>query len=155
MLEHALSHASPPTAASVRPGQSGDRHPSMELIEKIRRGLGPGNSRRVGLHHAELLQTMLEMEEAAPDVRDIYRALLDAKRSMVMASLYRSLRVLEEASIIRRDAVPTGGRLRSVYRVVDRLDAGSQEADHGTCAACGAAISKSTKGAPTGPVGPT
>mgnify|MGYP003584735303 CR=1 FL=1 len=151
MLEHTLSPASPPSAASVRPAQTGDRHPSVELIEKIRRGLGPGNSRRVGLHHAELLQTMLEMEEAAPDVRDIYRALLDAKRSMVMASLYRSLRVLEEASIVQRDAVAAGGRLRSVYRVVDRLAAASQECDHSTCTTCGAVISK---GAPTTPAGP-
>ena len=153
MLQHALSPASQASAASVRPGLSGDSHPSMELIEKIRRGLGPGNSRRVGLHHAELLQTMLEMEEAAPDVRDIYRALLEAKRSMVMASLYRSLRLLEDASLIRRGAVPAGaGRVRSVYQVVDRVAAGSHAGDHGTCAACGAVVSK---GASTASLGRT
>ena len=120
----------------------------MELIEKIRHGLGPGNSRRVNLHHAELLQTMLEMEESAPDVRDIYKALLDAKRSMVMASLYRSLRVLEEAAIVRRETVSGGGRLRSVYRLVEGAHAGA----HATCAACGAAISKV---APVAPLGKT
>ena len=97
--------------------------PRMALIEKIQRGLGRRSSRRVGLHHAQLLQTLLEMENAAPDAREIYRALLRADRGMIMASLYRSLRLLEDAGLVRREALNDGGRPRSVYRVAERTTA--------------------------------
>ncbi|MBS0454311.1 MAG: transcriptional repressor [Proteobacteria bacterium] len=97
--------------------------PPLALVEKIRRGLGPRNARRVGLHHAQLLQTLLEMENAQPDARDIYRALLAARRGMIMASLYRGLRVLEDAGLVRREHKLEGGRPRSVYRVVERVAA--------------------------------
>lgn len=130
-LEPAFS--SPPSAAARSDASR------TELVDRIRRGLGPGSSRRVGLHHAQLLQTMLEMENPAPDVRDIYRALLEAGRGMGTASLYRSLRLLEDAALVQRDGQHDGGRLRSIYRVVGRIAAPPAGAQ-GTCAVCGAAM---------------
>ena len=95
--------------------------PSPELIDKIRHGLGPTLSRRIGPQHAVVLATMLEMGDAAPEARTLYKALLDSGRDMVMARLYRVLRVLEEAGVVRRDWVAHGGRVRGVYRVRDDL----------------------------------
>lgn len=94
---------------------------TLELIEKIRQGLGRTLSRRIGPHHAAVLATMLEMGETEPEVRTLYKALLDSGRDMVMARLYRVLRVLEEAGVVHRDWVAHGGRVRGVYRVRDDL----------------------------------
>lgn len=120
--------------ADVRPGPA---VPGTEaLIERIRHGLGPVMSRRIGPQHAAVLATMLEMEDPAPEVRDIYRAMLESGRDMVMARLYRVLRVLEEADVVRRDWVAYGGRVRGAYRVQGR--AGGPAGDAATCAQCGA-----------------
>lgn len=97
---------------------------TTDLIERIRDGLGPTLSRRIGPQHATVLATMLEMGEATPpEARTLYKALLDSGRGMVMARLYRVLRVLEEAEVIRRDWVANGGRVRGIYRVRDDLKA--------------------------------
>ncbi|SFN27421.1 transcriptional repressor [Variovorax sp. OV329] len=107
------------------------------MIERIQRGLGPAVSRRVGPQHAAVLATMLEMGNPAPEVRDIYRAMLESGRDMVMARLYRVLRVLEEAEVVRRDWNAYGGRVRGAYRVQGRD--GEPGDDAAACAQCGGA----------------
>lgn len=104
---------------------------TLALMDRIRRGLGPAMSRRVGMHHAEVLATMIEMgDDSLADVREIYRALLGSGRGMVMAKLYRVLRVLEEAGVVRKDWIANGGRVRGAYRVLD--PEGSAPAAHWT-----------------------
>ena len=103
---------------------------TTELIEKIRHGLGPTLSRRIGPHHAAVLATLLELGDIEPEVRTLYKAMLDSGRDMVMARLYRVLRVLEEAGVIHRDWVAHGGRVRGVYRVRDDLRSTHRGAMH-------------------------
>lgn len=94
-----------------------------ELVQAIRSGLALAHPRRIGSQHAAVLGTLLEMDEPAPDARAIYRALQDAGRGMVMARLYRMLRVLEEAKVVTREWSSHGNRPVSTYRAEVQLHA--------------------------------
>jgi len=110
---------------------------TSELIQEIRTQLGPTSARRVGLVHATLLQTLIDMEEDFPDVTAIYKALLANGNPMVMSKLYRALKVLEEARTIERHWAPHDGRPRSVYCVAGRARAAGHDHDAGVCRFCG------------------
>lgn len=136
--ENGMSH---PTASLRVPGPVSETLPRSAghgyepLIDRIRRGLGQANARRIGPQHAAVLATMLEMDDPAPEVRALYKALIDSGRGMVTARLYRVLRVLEEAGVVRRSWVAHGARVRGAYCAVDRLQDAQAGGGPG-CAAC-------------------
>lgn len=124
-------------AASARSFAAAGAASTSELIEEIRRQLGPTSARRVGMVHATLLHTLIEMEEDFADVNAIYRALLANGNAMVMSKLYRALKVLEEARAIERHWAPHDGRPRSVYCVAGRARQAGHDHEAGVCRFCG------------------
>jgi len=124
-------------AASARPFAAAGAASTSELIQEIRRQLGPTSARRVGLVHATLLHTLIEMEEDFADVNAIYKTLLANGNPMVMSKLYRALKVLEEARAIERHWAPHDGRPRSVYSVAGRARQAGHGHDAGVCRFCG------------------
>ncbi len=124
-------------AASARILAAAGAASTSELIQEIRAQLGPTSARRVGLAHATLLQTLIDMEEDFADVNAIYKALLANGHPMVMSKLYRALKVLEEARAIERHWAPHEGRPRSVYGVAGRARQHGHDHDAGVCRFCG------------------
>ena len=112
-----------------------DHAGASELIQEIRAQLGPTSARRVGLAHATVLHTLMDMEENFADVNAIYKALLASGNPMVMSKLYRALKVLEEAHAVERHWAPHEGRPRSVYGVAGR--ARQHDHDAVVCRFCG------------------
>src|SRR5689334_16815779 len=92
----------PTGAVSTRSFAAAGAPSTSDLIQAIRAQLGPTSARRVGLVHATLLRTLIDMEEDFADVNAIYRALLANGNPMVMSKLYRGLKVLQEARAIER-----------------------------------------------------
>ena len=114
-----------------------DHTAASDLIQEIRAQLGPASARRVGVAHATVLHTLMDMEEDFADVNAIYKALLANGNPMVMSKLYRALKVLEEAHAVERHWAPHEGRPRSVYCATGRARRAGHDHDAGVCRFCG------------------
>jgi Fe2+ or Zn2+ uptake regulation protein len=101
-------------------------------------------SGRLGAHHATVLLTLRAMPAPEPDAHTIYRALLAEGHEMPLSTLYRALKALETAGMVRRQWAPHEGRPRGVYSAVDDRPAAAQASEAKVCAHCGAHLATGT-----------
>ncbi|MDM0120256.1 transcriptional repressor [Variovorax arabinosiphilus] len=91
---------------------------------------------RLGAQHDAVLSTLRAMPTPEPDAHTIYRALLTQGQDMPLSTLYRALKALESAGLVRRQWAPHHGRPRGVYSATGDSSAAAQAG--AVCAHCGA-----------------
>lgn len=91
---------------------------------------------RLGAQHDAVLAALRAMPAPDADAHAIYRALLAQGQDMPLSTLYRALKALEGAGLVRRQWAPHHGRPRGVYSATGDHSGAAQTG--GVCAHCGA-----------------